>query len=142
LVALRPDEEVGDWRDSREGLAHGRYPSSINQDLVLTALRAIAVLAPQQGLDRIIAAWESSGRHYRVHLSPAKIRLRLKRYLAHLPLAERRFYRGRPVGPGGPTLAEFLDRGTVPPLLADGLAFPALSLDGRGRPIPVMNTDS
>lgn len=142
LVALRPDQEVGDWRDSREGLAHGRYPSSVNQDLVLSALRAIAVLAPQQGLDRLIGAWETSGRHFRVQLTPQKVRLRLKRYLASLPLEERRFYRGRPVGPGGPTLGEFLDRGTVPPLLADGLAFPALSLDGQGRPIPVMNTDS
>lgn len=142
LVALRPDQEVGDWRDSREGLAHGRYPSSVNQDVVLAALRAIAVLAPQQGLDRIIGAWGGSASHFRVYLSPAKVRARLKRYLAHLPLAERRFYRGRPVGPNGPLLAEFLDKGTVPPLLANGLTFPALSLDGRGKPIQVMNTDS
>jgi hypothetical protein len=90
----------------------------------------------------MIKAWEGAGAHFRVHLTPAKIRTRLKRFLALQPQAERRFYRSRPVGPDGPPLADFLDRGTVPPLLADGLTFAALSLDAHGKPIQVVNTDS
>lgn len=44
FVALKPGEPAGEWRDSREGLAHGRIPYDVNAVLVPAALAAIARL--------------------------------------------------------------------------------------------------
>jgi hypothetical protein len=41
LVALKPGEPAGDWRDSEEGLGGGRIPYDVNAVLVPTALAAI-----------------------------------------------------------------------------------------------------
>ena len=44
LIALKPGEPAGEWRDSEEGLAHGRIPYDVNAVLVPVALDAIARL--------------------------------------------------------------------------------------------------
>jgi glycogen debranching enzyme len=165
-VHLREGEHTGDWRDSDNGLGWGRYPGSVNVELVAAALRAIqamaAALPPEEVEEaarrlghpdlpgrlgqagRLAEAWDTTVDAYRVHLSPEQVRERLRRYLASPALSpqEVAFYRSRPLGPGGPTLGEFLDGGPVPPALARGLRFTALSLDAQGRPVQVLNSDA
>lgn len=56
LIALKPGEVVGDWRDSAEGLAHGRYAYSVNAALVPAALRAAQDLVDCGLLDEHLSA--------------------------------------------------------------------------------------
>ncbi|EHY55739.1 hypothetical protein HRR80_005459 [Exophiala dermatitidis] len=50
LIHLKPDEIVGQWRDSTYGLGGGRIPFDVNTALVPAALRAIAQLARTPGV--------------------------------------------------------------------------------------------
>ncbi|RVX70180.1 hypothetical protein B0A52_05513 [Exophiala mesophila] len=50
LIHLKPDEIVGQWRDSTYGLGGGRIPFDVNTALVPAALRAIALLARTEGV--------------------------------------------------------------------------------------------
>ncbi|GMU56024.1 MAG: hypothetical protein AMXMBFR33_51700 [Candidatus Xenobia bacterium] len=145
---------VGDWRDSEEGLGWGKYPGSVNVDLVAASVRSIARMA--EGLElspelrakvdkseQIAQRWDRSREDFRVKLTPDQVRSRLQDFMESAPLspAETAFYLSRPVGEGGPTLGEFLHQGVVPPALQDGLSFMALSLDEHGKPVEIPNTD-
>ena len=44
LVALKPGQNVGNWRDSEDGLGGGRYPYDVNAVFIPAALGAIARL--------------------------------------------------------------------------------------------------
>lgn len=50
LIHLKPDEIVGEWRDSTYGLGGGRIPFDVNTALVPAALRAISELANMTGI--------------------------------------------------------------------------------------------
>ncbi|WP_437736161.1 hypothetical protein [Sorangium sp. So ce1335] len=129
LIALKPGEPVGEWRDSTEGLAFGRIPYSVNVALVPAALRASARLlaSPLLGADedgarraeRLARAWRDAGVFFRVELPEAEARRRVAAYATSLGLDP------------APAVASI--QGT--------LAFPALALDGEGKPIPVMHSD-
>jgi hypothetical protein len=41
LIRIQEGEDVGDWRDSINGLGGGKYPGSVNVDLVANSLRSI-----------------------------------------------------------------------------------------------------
>jgi hypothetical protein len=144
------------WRDSDAGYANGRFAMDINAIWVPAALEGIAtILAALPGLgvtaatlDSItpdtadgllgtwlrdpgalrnaIATWQGARRHFRVTLGPREVGERIRRRLATLPDAERRYW------------TETVVADTA---LADSLSFLALSLDAAGRPIPVVNTD-
>lgn len=49
LIHLKPEEIVGEWRDSTYGLGGGRIPFDVNTALVPAALRAISELANMTG---------------------------------------------------------------------------------------------
>jgi hypothetical protein len=157
---------VGDWRDSNEGLGRGRYPGSVNVDLVSTSLRAVsqlgALLPPERlreaaervGIPDLVARlaeapvmaeeWDSASDAYRVSLSAEQVRARLQDFMDKAPLGaeEKAYYLQRPVGLGGPTLGEYLAGGKVPPALESGLRFMALSLDADGKQVQVPNSDA
>lgn len=50
LIRLKPDEIVGEWRDSTYGLGGGRIPFSVNTALVPAALTAISELVDMGGI--------------------------------------------------------------------------------------------
>lgn len=50
LLALKPDQIVGQWRDSTYGLANGRIPFDVNCALAPAALYAISSLAAMPGV--------------------------------------------------------------------------------------------
>lgn len=144
------------WRDSDAGYANGRFAMDINAIWAPQALEGIAtILAALPGLGvtaatldslapgtadgplgawlrdpgtlrSAIATWKGARRHFLVTLAPQDIRNRIRRRLAALPDAERRYWTATMAGDTG---------------LTDSLSFLALSLDAAGRPIPVVNTD-
>jgi hypothetical protein len=144
------------WRDSDAGYANGRFAMDINAIWAPQALEGIATILaalPELGvtaatldslapgtadgplgawlrnpgaLHQAISVWKGARQHFRVTLAPGDIRDRIRRRLAALPDADRRYWPATMAGDSG---------------LTDSLTFLALSLDSAGRPIPVVNTD-
>ena len=136
------------WRDSGVGYGGGRFALDVNAIWAPHALEGIATildalkglgLAPEihggplaafardrATLERAVAAWKGAERHFRVSLTPDEVTKRLAARLAWLPAAEREYWEGVLRREGS---------------ARDTLRFLALSLDGSGRPIPIVNTD-
>jgi hypothetical protein len=98
-------------------------------DSVAPGIRGTALGAytrDPESLARALAVWRRAWRHFEVRLSPAQVRERIRARLAALPPEEREYWSSRVEASGA-------DR--------DSLRFLALSLDERGKPLPVVNTD-
>jgi hypothetical protein len=144
------------WRDSDAGYAGGRFAMDINVIWVPNALQSIETILKSLStlgftepvldsmvrasggmvlaqyvrdpstLQQAIDTWRGARRHFEVALSSSAIQQRTASKLAWLPPEEREHWRK--------VMAEQNAAG-------DSLNFLALSLDSRGRPIPVVNTD-
>lgn len=128
LIPLPAGQKVGDWRDSQEGLASGRYSYSVNAVLAPAALNAIARLhksgliypytrdlSQSEPLARVWA--DKAPALFAVTIQATQAQAATTRYAAEL---------------GIPT----------PPLPQGPLHFDALALDDAGRPLPVMHSDT
>ncbi len=136
LVALKPGIEVGQWRDSEDGLAGGRYAYDVNAVLVPAALAAIARIAGEGLLsehalpaqraafadaDALARTWsDKAPRLFEVKLPPEQARSRVREYARRIGVD------------AGPALASL---GDAP------LRFAAIALDASGEPIPVLHSD-
>ncbi|MDQ7824516.1 MAG: hypothetical protein RDV48_17065 [Candidatus Eremiobacteraeota bacterium] len=169
LIRTGRGEEVGDWRDSREGLGGGVYPGSVNIEMVAQCISSVDALAgsglyPPSDLQamarsrkcsslaeflsweprrrkQLVEAWHEAKSHFIVSLEAGEMRRRLRSYMdGALERAERAVLMRQPLGEGI-TLQDFLDKGSVPASLAKGIEFYALSLDEKGNAVPVMNSD-
>jgi hypothetical protein len=89
-----------------------------------TALREYA--RDPGSLDRALAVWRRAWRHFEMRLSPAQVRERVRARLTALPPEERAYWASHVTASGA-------DR--------DSLRFLALSLDEKGKPLPVVSTD-
>ena len=129
LIALREGEPTGEWRDSTVGLGGGRIPYNVNGVLVPAALRAAARLLvdPRSWGDtanaaralELAEAWDGAADLFAVEVPERVSRRRIKSRCRAAGLEP------------GPALASL-----------DGpVSFPALALDGKGRPLPVMHSD-
>jgi hypothetical protein len=144
------------WRDSDVGYANGRFAMDINAIWAPRALQAIAStlnslralgfsaraldsLTPEVArsplgtwlgdstpLLRAIESWQRARKLFIVALGPREVERRIRAKLASLPSAERRYWEK--------TMAQRH-------VSEDSVVFLALSLDARGAPIPVVNTD-
>src|SRR5437660_8261733 len=136
------------WRDSRAGYGGGRFAMDVNVIWVPHALEAVGAILDalkQLGLtpairdeplasfvrDRAalqwaVTTWKGAERHFRVALARKDVSERVAARLRWLPPAEGEYWNS------------VAQRTGVP---ADTLRFLALSLDGAGRPIPIVNTD-
>jgi hypothetical protein len=144
------------WRDSDAGYAGGRFAMDINAIWVPHALNAVGqilsvlpslgfgpdtltVIAPSLGTSALgqyvrdstrlrvaIRVWQGAWRHFLVRVPPSRITRQTAAKLASLPAGERTYWRNV-------SRRQHAER--------DSLIFLALSLDTRGRPIPVVNTD-
>ncbi|PYO96197.1 MAG: hypothetical protein DMD60_11295 [Gemmatimonadetes bacterium] len=136
------------WRDSRAGYGGGRFAMDVNVIWVPHALEAVATIldalkqlgvtpAIHQGplatfardraaLERAVATWKGAERHFWVALARQDLSDRVAARLRWLPQAEGEYWTG------------IAQRTGVP---GDPLRFLALSLDGAGRSIPIVNTD-
>jgi hypothetical protein len=133
LIALKPGQITGDWRDSADGLGGGVYSYNVNAVLVPAALRAIAALAggglldgapPPPLLDQAAAMAQQWERYapalFRVERSEAAARAAVATHAAEL--------------------------GLDPHAALDSLApgphsFYAIALDADGAPVPVLHSD-
>jgi hypothetical protein len=136
LISLKPGINVGQWRDSEDGLGGGRYPYDVNAVLVPAAMAAIErfVLSGllQPYLDKVqrealanagsmAVVWaREAPKLFRVQLSDADARRHIAAYSAALGLSP----------------AQALSA------LAGGeVVVSALALDAQYKPIPVVNSD-
>ncbi|HEV7705624.1 MAG TPA: hypothetical protein VGO46_15105 [Gemmatimonadaceae bacterium] len=144
------------WRDSDVGYANGRFAMDINAiwapralesiASVLSSLRALGFtnreitaaagagagsslvewVGDSTALVRTIERWTHARALFVVALGPSEIAQRIEARLAGLPPEERNYWKGA------------MSRTHAG---EDSLVFLALSLDERGAPIPVVNTD-
>jgi hypothetical protein len=150
LISIGKGGNVGNWRDSDDGLGGGRYPADVNSTLVPEALESIAAvssffprgLPSGAKLDRLERQWSKASGLFAVSLTAAQLRDRVGGYLRDggLKPEEKTLFLKEDIG-DGTTLKDFLD-GRTPEILKGGLEFPALSLDSRGKPVPVENSDA
>ena len=136
LVALKQGHEVGQWRDSEDGLAGGRYTYDVNAVFVPAALAAIARIVDEGLLDDhvpharraafagaagLARTWsEQAPALFTVALPPAQARRDVSAYARRIGVD------------AAPALAS----------LGDGtLRFAALALNDDGKPIPVLHSD-
>jgi hypothetical protein len=136
LIGLEPGHPAGNWRDSREGLAGGRYPYDVNAVFAPAALRAIDRLSGSGLLDPYLA----SGQRELLRGAGAQARVWERRvpplFRVSVPSADARrdlTTYARALGiDAAPALATIDDR---------PVTFEALALDAAGRPIPVLHSD-
>lgn len=128
LIALPNGQNDGNWRDSQMGAGFGRYFYDVNVALVPAALRAAGKLraAAEFGvvdesktleLMHNAATWElQAPRFFRVEVPSATAAARADQYMKHQNLR-------------------------VPATPTHPVAFNGVSLDEKGRVIPVMHSD-
>jgi hypothetical protein len=136
LVSLKPGRNTGQWRDSEDGLAGGRYPYDVNAVFMPEALDAIARF--QQS--RLLQPYSSSSQRQALSAASELATVWSKQapplFGAQLPPMEARaaivrYAKALSIDPA-PAL------GSVP---RAGLRFDALALDANGKPIPVLHSD-
>jgi glycogen debranching enzyme len=125
LIAIRRGEQVGEWRDSLDGLGGGRIPYNVNAALVPAALQAAARLYAsgllgdrdaQAARARAMAeTWRSASAHFLVEVPADEAADRLRAYAGEAGIEA--------TVPGGPVV------------------FPALALRADHRPVEVMHSD-
>ena len=136
LVALKPGETAGNWRDSDEGLGGGRVPYDVNGVFVPAALAAIERfhdsgilerhLPPERDVDisgagRMAGIWQRRApRHFDVILPASSARDEVAGYAARIGIR--------------PTRA-------LEQLGEEPVTFHAIALDEAGVPVPILNTD-
>ncbi|MCI0517167.1 MAG: hypothetical protein L0Y45_04960 [Woeseiaceae bacterium] len=136
LVALRPGEHAGNWRDSEHGLGGGRIPYDVNGVFVPAALTAINEFLGSGLLDgfadaETLAALAKAGDLATVwsREAPVLFEVDVARQAAR---SEVERYAARIGVQASAALA------TVP---QDGVRFRAVALDGQGKAVQVLNSD-
>jgi hypothetical protein len=136
LVALKPGVDVGNWRDSEDGLGGGRFPYDVNGVFVPAALAAIGRLHDSGILEAYIpqdagAAISHAGREAAVwqRYAPPYFEVTFSSEIAR---AEATRYARRIGVPSAAALTALGD---------DPVTFHAVALDEAGAPVPILNSD-
>jgi glycogen debranching enzyme len=136
LIALKPGMDAGEWRDSNDGLAGGRLPYDVNAVLVPAALDSAAALQASGLLRPYLTARDTAAFAQARAVADIWRAKAPPMFDVAVPAASARRAvsdYARTLGvPDAPALAAI---GTLP------VRFPAIALDGQGRPIPVQNSD-
>jgi hypothetical protein len=133
LVALRPGQQAGQWRDSASGLAFGRYPFDVNAALVPGALAAAVTLYrylddPREAARAAgyLAAWRGVEELFRIDVPLADVRSRVAAYAAANALND----------VSHELASDALGAGSEAVYSYYGIA-----LDAAGTPLPVLHSD-
>jgi glycogen debranching enzyme len=136
LISLKAGLNAGEWRDSQDGLAGGRYPYDVNAVFVPAALGAIqkfvdsGALRPYLSLEQrgvltnagsAAAVWSREApKLFRVRVANADARRQISVYATELGVDAKPALNTLKVGP---------------------IDLSAIALDAQLRPIPVLNSD-
>lgn len=129
LISLPDGKNTGEWRDSEEGLAWGRYPYNVNVALMPAALEAAARLLESDLLGdpdaaakarAMLPAWAKVYEHYEVELPVRRAKKNVLTYAATIGLDTDLLEQAFPAEP---------------------VVLEALVLDAKHQPIPVMHSD-
>lgn len=135
LISLRQGMDVGEWRDSNEGLGFGRYPYDVNAVLVPAALEAAHALASAGLLDAyagpedkaMLADLARTAKVWRDKAPPMFLQ-------TVQPAAARA------------AIAAYATQENVPDAAAldaarRAIRYHAIALDHAGKPVPIINSD-
>jgi len=136
LVGIKAGRMTGNWRDSEQGLGRGRYAYDVNAALVPAALAAARRLAAGGLLDgylddsqrRILAQAGARARVWAAR-APALFALDIPASQARADVTAY----AQEIGVDGERALRAMGQQT--------LAFHGLSLDERGTPVPILNSD-
>lgn len=135
LIALLPDRQNGQWRDSHEGLGGGRYAYDVNAVLVPAALDAAARIAASGMLGELnaqdramLAEAEGLARSWRQN-APAMFRVSTPSNEARTAVAAYAASLGVPSDPALTALG------------GGNLNYHAIALDAKGAPVPIIHSD-
>lgn len=133
LISLKPDMPVGEWRDSNQGLGHGRYAYNVNAVFVPSALQSIKKflasglldewLSPESDfklIEEIEKAWSANASsNFEYNIPSIKATKDLAKYTLKLGLSNE----------------------IQLPKNENEVTFYSISLDEDGEQIPVINSD-
>lgn len=129
LIRLHEGLAVGNWRDSSEGLGHGRVPYDVNVALVPAALRAAERLYALDALGRddeaaaraaeLARAWSKAASLFEVEIDAEEARRRVRAYAAE----------------------QGIDGAEAVQAITGPVSFPGVALDADGAPVPVESSD-
>jgi hypothetical protein len=131
LVALKPNVPVGEWRDSNQGIAFGRFAFDVNAALVPGALEAAAALYQRLGsaedaarAERYRLAWRDVEALFRVDLPLTEARANVAAFARSAGLRDTSTELG----------ADATGSGGV-------YSYYGIALDAGGNALPVEHTD-
>ncbi|TFK45034.1 hypothetical protein BDQ12DRAFT_731010 [Crucibulum laeve] len=140
LLSFRPDQPVGNWRDSNQGTGYGRTPFDVNSALVPANIRAVdslmqAGILPRNltvvegdigvDLDEIARIWEGEApKLFEVSVEAAEAEGRARDFIGEVGLSDALL--GNSTSGNGTT---------------GNVSFYALSLMDDGSPVEVLNSD-
>lgn len=136
LIAIQPGRLTGEWRDSNEGIGRGRYAYDVNAVFVPAALDAADRLLKAGLLDAYVGAADRA-----TFIRAADMAATWRTRAPGLFRVEQP---AREAAPRIRTYAASVGVPSEPALRALGaapLVFHAISLDERGRPVPIINSD-
>jgi hypothetical protein len=136
LIAIKPGRNTGNWRDSEQGLAGGRYPYDVNAAMVPAALQAVARLNDAGLLEDFL----DEGARLRLSEAAAFARV----WTDHAPALFNADLSASRARTGISEYAKAAGVDARQALRAQGrqsLRFHALSLDAQGKPVPVLHSD-
>jgi len=140
LIKLKDGVPAGEWRDSREGLGHGRIAYDVNAVFVPAALTAITRLHNSGLLAEYAAAGDSFTQAASLaarwmNKAPPLFAVTIPYEQARRQVADYAAQTGIPDQDALASLADGSAAGQA------GLTFNAVSLDELGRAIPILNSD-
>lgn len=135
LVAIKAGRLTGQWRDSEDGLGHGRYAYDVNAVFVPAALESADTLLKAGLLDPYLSA--SERQEFTKAAAMAKIWRQRVPGLFHISI---------PADQAKNRISAYAQSlGVAPAVAAQSftapLAFHAIALDDAGKPIPIMHSD-
>jgi hypothetical protein len=136
LISLKAGRATGQWRDSNDGIAGGRYPYDVNAILMPAALAATARLLESKLLDPFLAAADrellARAAAYATvwqKRAPDLFNTTLDTERAHAAIESYAQQIGVP------------DKDALASLGGNTVSFHAISLDASGKPLPIVNSD-
>ncbi|HEU4601179.1 MAG TPA: hypothetical protein VFS24_04385 [Steroidobacteraceae bacterium] len=136
LLSLKPGINVGDWRDSEDGLGGGRYPYDVNAVLVPAALEAIGRLSSGELLKPYFPREQVARLEHATHMADVWRREAPTLFRVTVSNADARRQIATYAGSIGVDA-----KGALHALGTDDVTANALSLDAQYRPIPILNSD-